>query len=484
MKLNTLLFTLLTTSSVFLSAQEKEDFIYANMETVNANHLQQENPKSIQILSSKNGISAIYFDPEIAHSLHHKFAHGHGYIYRESENSAINSLEVVTKKVTQQFNYTITEQVYVNKILNDVDPKEIEKNILLLEGFKTRFHKRQEANDAVYKMKEVWEKIIADYGRTDVAVKVVDHVGTPMKSLILTINGNSKSDEYVIIGGHIDSIVSWGDGTQENAPGADDNASGISTITEVIRVLLKNNFKPERTTQMMAYAAEEIGLVGSSEIAKQYAADGKNVVSYLQFDMTNYKGSAKDVILMTDAYCDANLNAYLMQLMDVYNTSGLHQFTYDTSKCGYGCSDHYSWAENGFPATLPFESKMNEDNPNIHSTSDTYAFMGNTANHAAKFTKLGIEFVVETAKSATLSTDDLNSVSSKIYVENKTLNYRFNTNSNYSIQIVDASGRQLINLTNKSANGNVDLSNLNAGFYVAIFKDNSGKRTSHKIIIK
>lgn len=484
MKFNTLLFTLLATSSVSLFAQEKNDFIYANMETVNAKFLQQENPNSIQILSSKDGISAIYFDPEIAHSLHDKFAHGHGYVYKDSKLSATNSINAVSKKRTQQFNYTITEQAYVNKILNDVDPKEIEKTILLLEGFKTRYHKRQEANDAVYKMKEVWEKIISDYGRTDVSVKIVDHVGTPMKSLILTINGNTKSDEYVIIGGHIDSIVGWQQADQSVAPGADDNASGIATITEVLRVLLKNNFKPERTTEMMAYAAEEIGLVGSAEIAEQYAADGKNVVSYVQFDMTNYKGSAKDVVLMTDDYCDANLNAYLMQLMDQYNKTGLHQFTYDTSKCGYGCSDHFSWAENGFPATIPFESKMNDSNPRIHSINDTYAFMGNTANHAAKFTKLGIEFVVETAKSATLSTNDLDKNSSKIYVENKILNYRFNNNSSYSIQVVDASGRELVTLINKSANGSVDLSNLNTGFYVAIFKDVAGKTTSHKIIIK
>ncbi|MEG0697051.1 MAG: T9SS type A sorting domain-containing protein, partial [Algoriella sp.] len=62
--------------------------------------------------------------------------------------------------------------------------------------------------------------------------------------------------------------------------------------------------------------------------------------------------------------------------------------------------------------------------------------------------------------------------------------YRFNNNSSYSIQIVDASGRELITLTNKSANGSVDLSNLNKGFYVAIFKDTAGKTTSHKIIIK
>ena len=170
--------------------------------------------------------------------------------------------------------------------------------------------------------------------------------------------------------------------------------------------------------------------------------------------------------------------------MDEYNKTGLHQFTYDTSKCGYGCSDHASWANNGYAATLPFEAKMSDSNPYIHSKNDTYATMGSTSTHAAKFTKLGIEYIVEAAKTTVLGTNDLDENLSKIYVENKLLNYKFNNNSSYSIQIVDASGRELITLINKSANGSVDLSNLNKGFYVAIFKDTASKTTSHKIIIK
>ena len=372
--------------AIFSFGQSKENFIFATMETENAIFLQKNHADSIDLISSKDNLSAIYFHPAIAESLHGKFAHGHGYVFRNSKENALQSLQEKPSQKKASFNYTISEQAFITTALNDVDVKEIEKTILMLEGFKTRYHTRQEANNAVLKLKEVWEKMIADAGRTDVFVRIVDHVNTPMKSLILTFNGIEKKDEFVIIGGHADSTVGW-NANQTFAPGADDNASGIATITEVLRVLLKNNFKPQRTTEIMAYAAEEIGLVGSKEIAQKYASENKNVIGYVQFDMTNYKGSTKDVILMTDTYCDANLNSFLMKLMDEYNKTGLHQFTYDTSKCGYGCSDHASWSENGYPATLPFESKIGEDNPNIHTTGDTYAFMGSTSTHAAKFTK-------------------------------------------------------------------------------------------------
>ncbi|WP_291075889.1 MULTISPECIES: M20/M25/M40 family metallo-hydrolase [unclassified Empedobacter] len=469
--------------AIFSFGQSKENFIFATMEKENAIFLQKNHADSIDLISSKDNLSAIYFHPEIAESLHGKFAHGHGYVFRNSKENALQSLQEKPSQKKASFNYTISEQAFITTALNDVDVKEIEKTILMLEGFKTRYHTRQEANNAVLKLKEVWEKMIADAGRTDVFVRIVDHVNTPMKSLILTFNGIEKKDEFVIIGGHADSTVGW-NANQTFAPGADDNASGIATITEVLRVLLKNNFKPQRTTEIMAYAAEEIGLVGSKEIAQKYASENKNVIGYVQFDMTNYKGSTKDVILMTDAYCDANLNSFLMQLMDEYNKTGLHQFTYDTSQCGYGCSDHFSWSDNGFAATLPFEAKMQDSNPYIHSVNDTYATLGKTSTHATKFTKLGIEYVVEAAKTSTLGTNDVDRNSSKIYISNKTLNYQLNFESQISIKIIDATGRMIKTINTENSNGSVNLSNLSAGFYVATIQDDNGNSVSHKFILK
>lgn len=471
-------------NSLFSFAQTNQDFVFATMETEHATFLQKQQPDSIKILSSKDNLSAIYFHPAIAEHLQGKFAHGNGYIFRNSESEAILFLKQNKSDKKTPFNYTITEQDFITKALDDVDVKEIEKMILILEGFKTRFHNLKEANEAILKIKEIWEKMIADAGRTDVYVKLVNHVNTPMNSLILTIKGNEKQDEFVIIGGHADSTI----GRYVNnsvAPGADDNASGIATITEVLRVLLKNNFKPQRTTEIMAYAAEEIGLVGSGEIAQKYASDQKNVIGYVQFDMTNYKGSSKDVVLMTDSYCDSNLNSFLMKLMDTYNKTGIHQFTYDTSICTYGCSDHASWAENGYAATMPFEAKMNEANPYIHTINDTYAMMGNTSTHAAKFTKLGIEYIVEAAKqTGKLATETIEKATSKVYVTDKILNYQLSYASPISIKIIDANGRTIKIFNSDQLNGSVNLSDLSTGFYIATINDNKGKSISHKFILK
>ncbi|HSK02434.1 MAG TPA: pre-peptidase C-terminal domain-containing protein, partial [Kofleriaceae bacterium] len=69
-----------------------------------------------------------------------------------------------------------------------------------------------------------------------------------------------------------------------------------------------------------------------------------------------------------------------------------------TDSCGYGCSDHASWHNQGFPTSMPFESRMSQYNPTIHTPNDTLAQSGNNANHAIKFARLATAYVAELAK--------------------------------------------------------------------------------------
>jgi PKD repeat protein len=101
--------------------------------------------------------------------------------------------------------------------------------------------------------------------------------------------------------------------------------------------------------------------------------------------------------LITD-YSNADLKTYLTQLFDAYLAPlGLTRGTYT---CGYGCSDHASWTSAGYPSAMFFEAgSASGYNPNIHSASDTLANMGNVATNSAKFSKLGLAFLGEMAKS-------------------------------------------------------------------------------------
>ncbi len=377
---------------------EKKGLFYATMQTQDAKELQINHPEAVRIIESLNGYSAVMLTDDAAEELHHKvLVHGPGFIYEASKENAIAAIYksslIASQATTKRANslYSITQQPLVLQSLDLVNNLNIANQIQELESYVTRYHTKNSAAQAVFDLKTKWETLAS--GRTDVSVRIVNHTSTSMPSVVMTITGSENPDEFVIIGGHIDSTNS---ANNNDAPGADDNASGIATITEAARVLFEMNFKPKRTIEFMAFAAEEVGLRGSKEIAQDYKSRNVNVISYMQLDMTNYKGSANDVYISTDSYNDDNLNNFLIELMDFYNASGVHKITYGTSICNYGCSDHYSWAQQGYDVAFPFEATFNQSNPYIHTRNDTFDRSPTpNATHAAKFAKLALEYLIE-----------------------------------------------------------------------------------------
>lgn len=466
--------------SITAIAQHGTPF-YATMDAEDAISFQALYPNEMQILDSKDNQAAVFLTEEVAHKIHDNVTtHGPGYIFKATKEKALLALNQVPRRNTT-LEYTITEDILVNECLDLVDGQNIEDNILELQGYGTRYHTKSQAVQAVMDQQAKWDAMILTSGRTDVHTRIYNHVNTPMPSVILTIDGANSPDEFVIIGGHIDSTTF---GNKDNAPGADDNASGISSLNEMVRVLLVKNFVPNRSIEVMAFAAEEIGLVGSAEIAEAYANNGVNVAAYVQFDMTGYKGSSSDIHITTDWYNSSELNDYLTDLMDHYNDTGAHSFTYNYTECGYGCSDHASWAANGYAAAFPFEAAMGQDNPNIHSPGDVYSFF-NTPDHAVKFTKLGLEFLIEAAKPQTLSVDDFSENAISVFVKDKTLNYRLNnTVSNVKeMSVYNVAGQRIISKEMNNEAGSIQLQQFAQGFYIVQFTLENGHAFTKKFIL-
>jgi len=465
----------------FTATSQNDNFFYATMDATDAVVFQALYPDSMEILKSTDKQAAVFVSEEVAHKIHENVrTHGPGYIFRTSKEKAIAALDRVERRGTQ-IDFTITEDVLVNECLDLVNGSNIEANILLLQNYGTRYHNRPQAKVAVLDQQAMWDAMITASGRTDIRTRIYDHVNTPMPSVILTIDGADTPDEYVIIGGHIDSTA-WPN--NDNAPKTDDNASGISSLNEMFRVLLEKDFVPSRTIEIMAFAAEEIGLVGSAEIAEEYANDGIDVAAYVQFDMTGYQGSTKDIHITTDWYNSTNLNDYLVSLMDHYNSTGTHSFTYDFTECGYACSDHASWAANGYDAAFPFEAKMGQDNPYIHSSGDVYSVF-NIPEHAVKFAKLGLEFLIEAAKPQFLAVDDFSQNAVSIFVKNKELNYRLkNAVSKVNEVIVyNVAGQKVFSEKMSNENGSVELHGFANGFYIAQFILENNHSITKKFIL-
>ncbi len=462
-------------------AQTNERF-YATMNVVDAQALKVDIPNQIDIVTTRQNEAVVFMSPEAAHKLHDRIlVHGPGYIYKATKEDALLALTKQTQVVSRnQMPFTITEDAAVAQVLPLINTQNIEDHIIELENYGTRYHTSPQAVSAAEDLKTKWEAMAALYNRNDVTVRLYNHTATNMPSVIMTIQGAEMPDEFVVVGGHLDSTSNQGN---NDAPGADDDASGIATITEATRALFEIGFVPKRTIEVMAYAAEEIGLVGSAEIASAYANTNVNVVAVGQFDMTNFNGSATDVSLISD-FTNTDLNNFFAQLMDYYNTTGDHEITYGTSLCNYGCSDHASWTAEGYMASFPFEASFGQHNDNIHTADDTFAISG-TATHATKFAKLCAEFLIEVAKSdGILAIDE--TTASKVFavITDSSLQYDVTgTNINFSaIELYDTLGKRIIAQKITESKGEISVVNLASGIYVSKFISDNGTSVSKKVL--
>ncbi|GHG81210.1 M20/M25/M40 family metallo-hydrolase [Comamonas sp. JC664] len=322
--------------------------------------------------------------------MHEKFDRCAGFITYESRDEALASLEPLPPAKNQKaVSYTLTNAATVNTLMGALSADNIRTTIAELSAFPTRSQTSQGGVDAAALILNKWQGYATSAGRTDVTVAYYPHSGWRQPSVILTIRGTTLPNEVVVVGGHLDSISST-----SAAPGADDDASGIATFTEVIRAAMANNYRPQRTVKFMAYAAEETGLRGSREIALSHKNQGINVVGVMQLDMTNYKhpNATADVGIVTDN-TNAPQNQFIRDLITTY--VGV---PFTNTSCGYGCSDHASWHAQGYAASIPFEGTVAQKNPNIHTSRDTLTQSNNTATHALKFSKIAAAYVAELAK--------------------------------------------------------------------------------------
>ena len=341
------------------------------------------------VVDTEADISVVAFDAEdleaLSEQMHEQHDRCGGFILHDTLEEARAALTPpLASRVA--IDYTLDQAPAVNAVLPELQADRILGTIGELSAMQNRYYQSASGAAASTWLRDRWRTFS---NRTDVTIELFDH-GYAQHSVILTIPGTTLANEVVVIGGHLDSIATGG--TASNAPGADDDASGIATLTEITRVLLAADFRPARTIKVMAYAAEEVGLRGSQGIVRDFVKRGVNVVGVLQLDMTNYQGSDKDIWLMKDFTSTAQ-NTFLTQLIDTYVGA-----TWGLDACGYACSDHASWYRAGVPASMPFESRMRQRNRSIHTREDTLERSGNNAAHALKFARLGAAFALEIGK--------------------------------------------------------------------------------------
>ena len=112
-----------------------------------------------------------------------------------------------------------------------------------------------------------------------------NRVPTPTEVMdVLAIQrGTEEPERVIVISGHLDSRVSDVMDATSDAPGANDDASGVAVVMEAARVLPKHRFKA--TLVFAALSGEEQGLLGGKVLADYAREKGWQVEANLNNDI-------------------------------------------------------------------------------------------------------------------------------------------------------------------------------------------------------
>jgi hypothetical protein len=98
---------------------------------------------------------------------------------------------------------------------------------------------------------------------------------TTITNVVATLRGSVTPDRIYVVSGHYDSRVTDIMNFTSDAPGANDDASGVAAAVEMARVMATH--KPKSTIVFVAVAGEEQGLFGANFMATQFRAANADV---------------------------------------------------------------------------------------------------------------------------------------------------------------------------------------------------------------
>ncbi len=90
------------------------------------------------------------------------------------------------------------------------------------------------------------------------------------------ITGSEFPNEYMIVGGHLDS---W-----DLGDGSHDDGAGVVQSMDVLRLLKESNIKPKRSIRVVLFMNEENGLRGGKKYAEEAKRNNENHVFALESD--------------------------------------------------------------------------------------------------------------------------------------------------------------------------------------------------------
>jgi len=201
----------------------------------------------------------------------------------------------------------------------------------------------------------------------------------PYTNVVARIPGRlgAESPGYFLLGAHLDATASNTDGWDrwhDPAPGADDNASGVSTILEALRVIRERGVRADADVMITFFDGEEqhsLGpgtpaLQGSTWMAKNL--EDKRLYGIINLDMVGYNPRADSlvaVVNVTSRWVAESLNR-------VFEAGAAPGLDFQRLYVGLANSDHAPFWQEGYDGVMLIEAgSVVVHNPTYHRVTDT-----------------------------------------------------------------------------------------------------------------
>ncbi|MDP3739360.1 MAG: M20/M25/M40 family metallo-hydrolase [Hyphomonadaceae bacterium] len=231
----------------------------------------------------------------------------------------------------------------------------------------------------------------------------------PQPTLVVDVvaiqRGTTDPNRVIIIQGHLDSRNSANENVTDDAPGANDDASGVAAVMESARILSKRKFPA--TIVYAALSGEEQGLSGGRILAAYAKAQGWQVEAVLNNDIVgnsksiNGRVDDKTVRVFSEGIRatettqmaaarrsnggeldspSRNLSRYMATLAEQHFDDFRVRMIYRMDRYGRG-GDQTPMQEAGFPAVRVTEGAENWNHQHQNIRTENGVFFGDTIEY-------------------------------------------------------------------------------------------------------
>ncbi|MFO7618534.1 MAG: M20/M25/M40 family metallo-hydrolase, partial [Thermoplasmata archaeon] len=167
----------------------------------------------------------------------------------------------------------------IEEIILRINESLMAKHVQALQDYKTRYAFR---GDKCFAVADYINEHFLQNG-LETSYHDFTYGGYRMRNVIGQKTGATSPDETYIICAHYDSVSTYSGMSWTNAPGADDNGSGVAAVMAAAELLSDYNFT--HTIRFIAFSGEELGLKGSMNYTDHIIALGENIRGVVNLDM-------------------------------------------------------------------------------------------------------------------------------------------------------------------------------------------------------